>query len=76
MSLGHNFIALKGVADEGATIKVKVIGGVGEEVTLDSDGIVVLQLVDTATAIQYTATKGGVTETKTISLALLNRATE
>lgn len=74
MSLGHNFIALKATADEGATITATVIGGSGEVITMDEDGICVFQLMSTATAIQYTATKGSVTETKTISLSLLTRA--
>lgn len=76
MSLGHNFVALKATAVQGATITARVVGGVNPEITLDSDGICVFQLGENATAIEYKASKGGVVETTTISLALLNKNAE
>lgn len=53
-----NYIALKAVSKDGATIKAQLIGGIHGAVTLDSDGIVVFRLNPNAKAVRFVATKG------------------
>lgn len=71
-----NYLALHATADEGATIKAQVIGGTGEEVTLDEDGILVARLVPTATGIKFTATKGDKKDEFIYSLSMLGKESE
>lgn len=66
-----NYLALHASADEGATIKVILVGGEDDERTLDSDGLVVARLTDEVTGIKFTATKDSKTETRTLSLVSL-----
>lgn len=70
MDEGHNFIAFKVTAADGATITTEAIGGEHGEKTLDSDGIVITQLTDSVTGIKVKASKGGIVETKTFFLAV------
>ena len=68
-----NYIVLIATAVDGATIKAKIIGGAHGEVTLDSDGILIGRIIDTATAVKFTATKNDVSTVEVISLADLVR---
>lgn len=62
---GH-FLALKFTAAEGVTVKVKLVGGEGQEVTLDEDMNIVIRITDTDTQkVAVTATKG-IAETKRV----------
>lgn len=70
MSKGHNFIAFKSTAVTGSTIVVESVGGESGPTTLDSDGIAVLQIVESCRAIKVTATKGSVSETKIFNIAV------
>ena len=63
-----NYVALVATAASGATIKAQIIGGLHGEVTLDPDGILVARIVNTATAIRYTATLDSKTEVVEFSL--------
>ena len=65
-----HFIALHFTADEGASIGVEVIGGdsEGHPVTLDADGLIVVQIKNKSEKIKVTATKNTDVETKTYSL--------
>lgn len=71
MSKGHNFLALHITADTGATINVELLGGEseGHPVTLEADGLIILQVANKSQKVKVTATKGGDTEVKTYSLA-------
>lgn len=53
-----NYIVLIAESVEGATITAQVVGGLHGPVTLDSDGILIARIVDTATAIKFVTTKG------------------
>lgn len=66
-----NYIALHASADDGATIKVELIGGESGEKTLDADGLVIARLTTNATSLKFTATKGTVTQTKILNLISL-----
>lgn len=61
---GNHFIALHADADTGTTITVEVLGGFAGPVTLDEDGIVVLQLSSNAEKLKFVATKNGLSQTK------------
>lgn len=67
---GTHFIALHFTADEGASIGVEVIGGQteGHPVTLDADGLIVIQIANKSEKIKVTATKNTDVETKTYDL--------
>ena len=68
-----NYLALKAVAYDGATITVELINGtVGHPVALDADGMIVLRISDKATqSVEIVATKGNVKETINLSLSNL-----
>lgn len=66
-----NYLALHASADEGATITAELIGGTGGAKTLDSDGLVIARVPSNATSIRFVATKGTVTQTKTLNLVSL-----
>lgn len=68
---GTHFIALHAVADTGSTITVEVLGGQGGPVTLDSDGVVILQLASTAEKLKFVASKNGMAQTKIFDLTAL-----
>lgn len=56
-------------ADETATVKVLVVGGSGNEVTLDSDRVIILRIKDTTQKVRVTAKKAGYDDVvKTFSL--------
>lgn len=65
-----NYLAIKveAIAD---TITVELINGVvGHPVTLDEDGMIVLKITDTSTqSIEIVATKGNVSEKKTLTIS-------
>ena len=66
-----NYLAIHCDTDVVAdSITVELIGGtVGHPVTLDSDGLIVLRITNTATqSVRVVATKGSETVTKTFSL--------
>lgn len=75
--VGH-YLVVKCTADEGDTIVLDLIGGVHGPVTLDSDGICVIRITDTANQmLKYTATGAdGSTETKLYKLTGLTLAPE
>lgn len=76
MSKSHNFLALHIEAQEGATIQVELIGGdsEGHPVTLDPDGLIVLQIRNKSQKVKVTATKNTDVETKTFDLTGLTLA--
>ena len=76
MSISHNFLALHIEAQEGATIQVELIGGdsEGHPVTLDADGLIVLQIRNKSQKVKVTATKNTDVETKTFDLTGLTLA--
>lgn len=76
MSKSHNFLALHFEAQEGATIQVELIGGdsEGHPVTLDPDGLIVLQIRNKSQKVKVTATKNTDVETKTFDLTGLTLA--
>ena len=76
MSISHNFLALHFEAQEGATIQVELIGGdsEGHPVTLDADGLIVLQIRNKSQKVKVTATKNTDVETKTFDLTGLTLA--
>ena len=78
MSKSHNFLALHIEAQEGATIQVELIGGdsEGHPVTLDADGIIILQIRNKSQKVKVTATKNTDVETKTFDLTGLTLASE
>lgn len=78
MSKSHNFLALHIEAQEGATIQVELIGGdsEGHPVTLDADGLIVLQIRNKSQKVKVTATKSTDVETKTFDLTGLTLASE
>lgn len=78
MSISHNFLALHIGAQEGATIQVELIGGdsEGHPITLDADGLIVLQIRNKSQKVKVTATKGTDVETKTFDLTGLTLASE
>ena len=67
---GTHFVALHITAVDGASIGVEVIGGQseGHPVTLDADGLIVIQIANKSEKIKVTATKNTDVETKTYSL--------
>ena len=69
-SKGTHFLGLLITAVEGASIGVEVIGGQSEgpPVTLDADGIIILQIANKSEKIKVTVTKDADTETKTYVL--------
>ena len=72
MSLGHHFIAIHAAATKPVdSITVEVVGGLSGPITLESDGLIVLQLVSTAKAIKVVATKGTKSETKVYKIGSL-----
>lgn len=76
MSKSHNFLALHIEAQDGATIQVELIGGdsEGHPVTLDPDGLIVLQIRNKSQKVKVTATKNTDVETKTFDLTGLTLA--
>jgi len=54
-----NYLALHFEDDAANAIYVKLIGGSGNEVQLDSDGIIVLRITDAATAVSVRTTTAG-----------------
>jgi hypothetical protein len=50
---------VNGLGVEDYTIKIKIIGGSGNEVTLDEDGLFVGYIANTSEKIQITAKKDG-----------------
>lgn len=72
-----NFVALKVTAEEGTTVKMKLDGGVGGWVTLDSDMNIVIRVTDKdAQRVLVEATKGGVTVTDSFALSGMTVETE
>ena len=65
-----NYIAVKATAVDGATI---VFNG-ASNVTLDSDGMIVIRLRDGVQKLRFTATKGDITEVAEYSLSNLTIA--
>lgn len=67
-----HFIALHFTAEDGASIGVEIIGGEseGHPVTLDADGLIVLQIRNSNEKIKVTATKNTDVETKTFDLGV------
>jgi len=67
---GNHFLAIHCSADDGASIGVEVIGGhsEGHPVTLDADGLIVIQIANKSEKIKVTATKNTDVETKTFDL--------
>lgn len=63
-----NYLALKCIAIEGATITVEVVGGLHGPSTLDSDGLVVCRIASVDQSIRVIATINGVSQTKTYAL--------
>lgn len=78
MSKSHNFLALHIGAQDGATIQVELLGGdsEGHPITLDADGLIVLQIRNKSQKVKVTATKDSDVETKTYSLTGLTLASE
>lgn len=65
-----NFLALKCDADEGSTLKVKLINGNDPEVTLDSDKNIIIRVADKDTQkVRIRAIKGDVEQVEVFSLA-------
>lgn len=72
-----NFIALKVTAETGTTVQMKLDGGVGDWVTLDSDMNIVIRVTDKDTQrVLVKATKDGVTVTDSFSLSGMTVETE
>ena len=71
-SKGTHFMALHFTAEDGASIGVEVIGGdsEGHPVTLDADGLIVVQIRNSNEKIKVTATKDTDVETKTFDLGV------
>ena len=68
-----NYLVLHASADTGATIKAKLVGGVDDEKTLDSDGILVARITDSVTAVKFTASLNGKTDSFTYDLSMLGK---
>lgn len=66
-----NYLAIKVIAVEDATITVELINGtLGHPVTLDSDGMIVLKIADVDTqSIEIVATKGNISEKQSLSIS-------
>lgn len=62
---GTNFVVLHATAQTGATITATTVGDDERKQTLDSDGIIILQINDKTTGVTFTATKDNVVESKT-----------
>lgn len=75
-SISTHFLALHIGAQDGATIQVELIGGdsEGHPVTLDADGLIVLQIRNKSQKVKVTATKNTDVETKTFDLTGLTLA--
>ena len=72
-----NYLALACDADEGSTLKVKLIGGTYGEVTLDSDKNIVIRIADKDTQkVQVRAIKNSVEQVEVFSLKGLTCETE
>lgn len=68
---GH-YLVLHAESTDADKITVEVVGGISGPVTLDSDGIAVLRIVNTNTQlVRIVASKDGVTSTRTLSLKKL-----
>lgn len=63
-----NYLALHVMADDGATIKLDLVGGTTGEKTLDADGLAILRITSTDEKIKLTATKNGRSTVKTLAL--------
>lgn len=64
-----NYLVLHASAIDGATITVKLIGGLhDEEKTLDSDGLILARITSTAQKIKVFAYKDGVSATQIYKL--------
>lgn len=72
---GH-YLALHASAEEGATITVELVGGVGGPVTLEADGISVGRITDTTQSVRFAASLNGMTQTITLALSDLTLAPE
>jgi len=59
-----NFIALHVTSDDGATITAQTVGK-DRVVTLDADGLIIVHVWTIGQEIKFTATKGGVSTSKT-----------
>ena len=65
-----NYIALKFVADADSITVELVNGTLGHPVTLDEDGMIVIRITDVSTqSIKVVATKGAISETKTLTIS-------
>lgn len=54
-----NYLVLHSEATDGATVTVELDGSAQEPITLDTDGICILRISDTAQSVRITASKPG-----------------
>lgn len=64
-----NYLALKAVSIDGATITGELVGGYKGPVTLDSDGIIIFRVTSNTQSVRFVATKGNRSTTVTYSLS-------
>lgn len=71
-----NFMVLKAVSDEGASITAEVVGGDDGPKPLDADGIALFRIDSTDTAVEFVATTESGSTTLTFDVSGITKETE